>query len=295
VFIMPKVQKDQRKPKCTSPGCGGNARFGVLAEGVTPKVCTKHKEAGMIDLLQKRCTVCRTVRARFGLLGGPATHCTICQHTEPEGTMFLAGAEMCACTPPKQAKFGAPGDSTPSRCAACRDDGMVDVSSPKCCCGKTASFGLRIGPGSVHSRRVACGTCKDDDMENLIKDGSLCTAEGCPTQASFYLVSSGSTRPTLCKFHCNTLHPGEAVASATRKSLMCQGDGCPKRAAYGPEGGNATHCATCPKKYGIPGLIDLVSPRCKGAGCKKTVARGRNEGLCSTCFAKQKTPALIVS
>ena len=90
------------------------------------------------------------------------THCLV--RSLPIGSASRAWLRNCAadgCT--KRPSYGLPG-GRPTHCAKHKEDGMVDVISPRCAadgCTKHPSFGLPDG------RPTHCAKHKDDGMVNV--------------------------------------------------------------------------------------------------------------------------------
>jgi hypothetical protein len=63
--------------------------------------------------------------------------------------------------------YNFPDEKRPIACSKCKTDGMVNVRSKKCPCGKNMTYNY---PGETVG--IACKECKEPDMENVIN--SVC-------------------------------------------------------------------------------------------------------------------------
>jgi len=108
---------------CEIISCNKNARFGFPEEGV--KWCSPHKKPGSIDLKNPTCKVPECYRiAYFGVFGG--------------------NREWC----PKHKNEGGPHDGKPISCSKHKEEGYIDLVSPRCnhpMCNTTPCFGPEGG------------------------------------------------------------------------------------------------------------------------------------------------------
>ena len=64
---------------CIAEGCQTHANFGDPVS-LKRTHCKKHMLDGMVDVMNKKCSVCRDKRPTFGLeRGKSATHCAKCR------------------------------------------------------------------------------------------------------------------------------------------------------------------------------------------------------------------------
>jgi hypothetical protein len=160
--------------------------------------------------------------------------------------------------------FGLNGE-TPSHCASCKTNGMVDVVNRKCFCKRAQPrFGVE------GQRPTRCAACKIDGMVNLVSKRCLCKR----AQPSF---GAEGERPTHCAA-CKT----DGMVNLVSKRCLC------KRAqpTFGVEGERPTHCAACK----TDGMVDLVHKRCL---CKRALPSFGAEGERPTRCAACKTDGMV--
>jgi hypothetical protein len=155
--------------KCGFKDCTvKKACFGFKNE--SPKFCSKHKENGMIDLVNSKCVKCGLIQPTFGIEAKKPTHCGQCKTEE----MYNVKDEMCIKCKNVRPIFAFKGEKA-THCVSCKEIGMIDVIHSKCFCGKKIpSFGLQ-GHKATH-----CEDCKEKFMIDVVN--KRCKTEFCDTQ-----------------------------------------------------------------------------------------------------------------
>jgi hypothetical protein len=163
--------------------------------------------------------------------------------------------------------FGFPGDKKPTACRQCSKDGMEDIVSRKCLCGKSRpNFGF---PGD--ERPTACRQCSKDGMENIVNRKCLCGK----SQPVFGFP--GDKKPTCCK-GCSK----DGMEDIVNRKCLC-GKSQPHFGFPGDK--KPTACRQCSKD----GMINIVSHICQGSACNGDRFIGmfgtpKYDGYCSMCF-----------
>jgi len=159
---------------CVAEGCQTRASFG---DPVSLKAthCKKHSLEGMVDVNNKKCSVCRDKRPTFGLERGKPTHCGGCKTDQ----MFNVVNKMCTVCGKKRPVFGLERGKAPTHCKKCKTDQMFDVKNKMCMvCGKKIPvFGLDRSKAATH-----CAKCKTVHMVDV--NHPVCKSEHCETQSS---------------------------------------------------------------------------------------------------------------
>ena len=208
--------------KCIAEGCQTQAFFGDPVS-LKRTHCKKHMLDGMVDVMNKKCSVCRDKRPTFGLeRGKSATHCAKCRTDQ----MFDVVSKMCAVCHKKQPKFGLERGKPATHCAKCKTDQMLNVMDKMCTvCGKKIPvFGLDRSKAATH-----CGSCKTDQMFDVMN--KMCTVCG-KTRPKFGLERGKPA--THCK-KCKKLHMVD-VKNPVCKSEHCETRSNPEYDWY------CTHC-----------------------------------------------------
>ncbi|CAJ1436606.1 unnamed protein product, partial [Effrenium voratum] len=144
--------------------------------------------------------------------------------------------------------FGMPGDARATCCAKCKEDGMMDIKNRKCRCGRAKPyFGM---PGDA--RATCCAKCKEDGMVD-IKHGKCRCGRAIPL-----FGMPCDTRATCCA-KC------KEDGMVDIKSPKCR---CGRARPYFgmPGDARATCCAKC-KEDGMvckeDGMVDIKSRKCR--------------------------------
>lgn len=211
----------------------------------------------MVDLITKKCEVCKLVCATFGLPGGKHTHCLKCK-TE---NMINVKAKLCEGCNKKQPFFGIPGQKH-THCADCKTSEMINVRSRMClgCDIVTPAYGLPNG------KVTHCIKCKSENMFYLGKKCIKCDKK----QPVFGYEGQ---KPT----HCVACKESDMIDLITKKCIECK----KTAASYGFEGQKNEYCAKCKK----PGMINVKSKegRCKHETCV-SLGNKKYRGYCTHCF-----------
>lgn len=125
--------------------------------GKRAEFCLAHKEADMIDVLNKKCA-CGLAQPRWNFQGLKSRYCSTCKL---DG-MIEPNRKMCGGCGLVRPTFNLAG-LTAEFCNTCKTDGMVNVISKRCFCGKIISpcFNYAGLSGAY------CFSCKLCDMVDV--------------------------------------------------------------------------------------------------------------------------------
>lgn len=141
----------------------------------------------------------------------------------------------CVCGK-SQPNFGYKDDKTPRYCNKCKLEGMIDIKSKKCFCGKKRPcYALKNENIPTH-----CRECKTDDMVNVINKMCVC---GKHQPLYGFKDDKKATRCKECKL----------TNMIDIKSKKCK---CRKFPSYGYK--IATHCKNC----SLPGMQYVRGNKC---------------------------------
>jgi hypothetical protein len=150
------------------------------------RFCSKHKEHGMVDVINRTCEKC-DIKPSFNTFG--SIRARFCAQHKEDGMVDVRNrrCENCDTVP----VFNTPGMRNGRFCAQHKEDGMIDVLTPKCekCLTKPV-FNL---PGSKRGR--FCAQHKEDGMIDVVSK----TCEMCATASVFN--TPGSKRGRFCVLH----------------------------------------------------------------------------------------------
>ncbi len=172
--------------------CKKQSNFGY--PGGNPERCATCKLDGMVNLTANICegvledgSKCKK-QPSFGYPGCKRVRCATCKLDD---MVKLTVTKKCIgviegnpCD--KQPSFGLPTDTTPTCCATCKTQDMIDIINKKCVCGTKPFFGL---PTDITPS--CCSRCKTEGMVNIVS--KRCE---CGKQPSFGLPTD--TTPTCC-------------------------------------------------------------------------------------------------
>ena len=144
------------------------------------------------------------------------------------------------CCGKKQPSFNYAGELKATHCVECKDPSMVNVASPKCCCGKKQPYFNYAGePKATH-----CAECKDPDMVNVRYSKCHCGKK----QPKFnYAGELKATHCAECKEH--------DMVNIFKPNCFC---GKKQPSFNHPGETKETHCAECKE----PGMINIRNPKC---------------------------------
>ena len=147
-----------------------------------------------------------------------------------------------------QPTYNTPDNKTPTHCAKCALDGMVDVRHQKCVVCKLTrpTYNIQGSTTATH-----CKKCKTDDMIDI--KHKLCIV--CNTTRPHYNTPN-STTPT----HCTKCKLDNMIDIVNKICVICN----ITRANFNnPDLKTPTHCAKC----ALDGMVDVRNKRC--IVCKK--------------------------
>jgi hypothetical protein len=248
-----------KKNVCETCGIRGCFNFPGETFG---RRCKKHSDLGMVDVLNRKCVVCKGKQPAFNYNGEKSgTHCDGCKKVG----MINVVSPKCIVCKNVQPTFNFVDSKRPTHCNNCKEVGMIDIVNPKCIkCGTRACFNF------VDSKRPThCATCKDIDMINIVNPKCIVCNNVSP---SFNF--EGEKRPT----HCVSCRDTSMIDLVTRKCIVCKNE----NAYYGnKEENKRTHCKHCKTS-------DMIGIRSKCVICNETVPifnhRGETRGThCGNC------------
>lgn len=152
----------------------------------------------------------------------------------------MGNARACKCGK-RRPSFGFDGETRASCCSACKENGMVNITSRRCQCGKRQPIYGKEGD----ARASCCSMCKEDGMVNIVSPRCKCN------KAIPVFGHEGDTRASCCS-GC------KENGMVNIKSRRCQ---CGKsQPSFGNEGdARASRCFICKDD----GMVDVKSRKCK--------------------------------
>jgi hypothetical protein len=197
--------------------------------------------------------------------------------------------------------FGLPDDDkSPSFCAKCKTQEMIDKKNKKCKCGKAQpSFGYKDD-----ERATCCQKCALPNMIDI--KNNKCVVCNLTQPIYGYENDERATHCMKCMINgminirdkmcieCNKVHPSygyENDKSATHcfechlpdminiKSIRCK-CGISTKKTFGYPGEKTICCSKCQEL----GMIDLVHKRCQTINCNTQISNTYYEGYCLRCF-----------
>ena len=166
----------------------------------------------------------------------------------------------------KNAKYGYSKEDKKKFCKPHSKDGMINISSSLCECGKRAIFGI---PGG---KKTHCKTHSSSEMIDLMT--TRCKFKGCNKHPIFGF-------PNGKKSHCGE-HRLDGMIDV--KHIKCQQDGCDTTASFGlPNCKKRTHCCN----HKTDDMIQIAYNICMSPECTKQAQNSNYNGFCYTCFMEQ--------
>ena len=251
---------------------GAKTQFGVCCCGEsTPRFalpdekascCAKCKSKDMINIADRRC-FCKKHLPTYGLPEDKRPdYCSECK--KPNMINLKDKNHRCEC---KKAmpSFGIKGEK-PTCCIKCKKEGMVNVVSILCPCGKYAVFGMK-----EDKKPTYCMACKKEGMENIITKKCKCG------KAVPVFGLKGSKKPTCC-VSCKT----EEMINVAH--VMCKCGKAQPTLGFKTDK-KPTCCASCKQE----GMINILDKKCP---CGKQRTFGLKGGKATSC-AKCKTESMV--
>lgn len=230
--------------------CSKSAYFNIPGQ-TAGKYCSTHKEEGMVNVKDKRCTEpgC-TQRPSFNILGKKPVVCSI-HKTEDMVNVMTKFCEMenCMITP----TFNILGKKGGRFCATHKEDGMVDVVTKRCIetnCNKAPSYGT---PGQ---QPQYCSEHKKAGMVDT--KHSTCLIPDCNCKSPSYRYT-GDKFGTYCSKH-------KLPGMIDIKHKKCQYVDCKLSPSFNYiDETNARYC----KIHRLDGMIDIVHRKCIEPACTR--------------------------
>jgi hypothetical protein len=212
----------------------------------------------MVDLVTKKCEVCKITCATFGLPGGKHTHCLKCKTEE----MINVKAKLCQVCNKTQPFYGLDKEKAATHCAKCKSSEMINVRSRMClgCDIVSPAYGLPNG------KVTHCANCKSSEMIFLGKKCETCNKK----QPVFGYEGQ---KPTYCASCKNP----DMIDLITKKCIECK----KITASFGYENQSNEYCGKC-KKVGMINVKNKQN-RCKGDKCTSK-GNKKYRGYCTHCF-----------
>lgn len=159
--------------------CGHVASY-KKPEETRPRYCSRHGKEIEASSVVRVCQCPQRKQPVFGYPEDPRpTCCSSCKVDDMVNILKLSRCVVCN----KQANFGQPGTRRRTHCSSHgKPLGMVDLMTLFCPCGSGTSISFGF---ASDRKRIACGTCKSDDMVNLKNPYCDCCEPGSETIASF--------------------------------------------------------------------------------------------------------------
>ena len=253
-----------------------------------------------VDIVKQSCSKCKKIKSLkfFDMNTKTQTYYKICIHCRKNS--------ICKCG--LRPSFGFNTDKIPTCCSKCKTDGMINIKSKHCNCGKAIpSFGLntdkiptcckdckQVGMIDIKTRKclckkakpsfglntdktpTCCKNCKKDDMINIYSKNKKCNK--C-TKKTAYFGYKEDKIPTCCK-DCKK----DDMVNIVNKMCNC-GKSKPMF------GCNTDKKPTCCSKCKTEDMIDIKTRKCL---CKKAKPMfGFNTDKIPTCCSKCKTDHMI--
>ena len=245
---MPKSHK-----KCTNiDGCGLIASFGFNKKEGT-KFCSKHKEAGMINLLCKLCS-CGKARPTFNIEGLTSNFCKDCKTSD----MVNVNDIRCFCGKSRPT-FNVSG-LKPMYCAKCKTSDMIDIYCNRCVgCNKNNSNFNYEGLKPKY-----CSKCCLPDMVDLTHQKCKCGK----VQPSFNYKG-------LKPEYCSSCKLPDMIILRKRLCIKCDKG----QATFNFFGEKARFCSQCKE----PEMINIID-KCKNKDCTNC-GNIKYRYYCTHCFS----------
>lgn len=276
--MKPRKRVDRRI--CKADGCKTRSTFNKPGESRGIYCCTHADRKTMVNVVAKKCTVCKSLQPTFGPKGKRPTHCAACRIP---GLVDLVRnlCEVEACQ--VNACFAYIGEKV-RRCKKHILKDMYDLKNCKCvgCIAagifppKQATYGL-VTPTS-------CKDHKGVGHKDLRHDAEMCTGEhglgGCATRATY---GKQNQKPEKCKEH-------RLLGMYDLVRQMCENCGLTQPVYNIPGETQGRFCSDCKSD----GMENVVAPRCRKCGLFQV----HNKDLCRICTPEgegyQKTKENLV-
>jgi hypothetical protein len=232
--------------------CSKKATFNF--KGLKAIFCVAHKDAGMVDVCNKKCA-CGT-QPSWNFKGFKALYCGACK---TDG-MIEPNRKMCACGLVRPT-FNFQG-LKPEFCSACKSDGMVNVIDERCFCKKTT----RPNFNYVGLKGEYCFKCKLPDMESVRVKKCECGK----SKPNFNIV--GKT-PRFCS-QCKT---DDMIDISHTKCIVCN----KIQPTFNYIGFTTpTHCSKCK----LSTMVDIKHELCRCGMAQPTYNfQGLKPEFCTAC------------
>jgi hypothetical protein len=207
--------------------------------------CGTCKEPDMIDVLHKKCIVCKLKIPTYNIKGERLPmYCVNCKHMD----MVNVINKNCIICNIKKAFYNKRGNP-PLYCSDCKDTDMIDVRNKKCikCNDKRPCF------NKIGEKPLYCFNCKDTDMIDVVHKNCIT----CNINKAFY--NNHNEKKALYCVDCKDI---DMIDVRNKKCIKCND----KRPCFNTTGETiALYCVTC--KH--PDMINVKEKKCKSDKCRK--------------------------
>ena len=227
--------------------------------------CKKHSLPNMVDVINKRCIVCKKTRTAFNYEGETkATHCSACKLP----TMVNVKNKRCIVCEKKIPIFNYEGETKATHCGVCKLPTMVNVKDKKCVvCEKTRpTFNYEGETKATH-----CSTCKLPTMVDIKNKRCIVCEKKIPA-----FNYEGETKAT----HCGVCKLPTMIDVKSKRCIVCE----KTRPTFNyHRETNATHCSACK----LPTMVDIKHPKCQL--CKTRASYGIPLNFPTRCVQHKET------
>lgn len=242
--------------------CGSGLRkiFGNEKDGI-PSGCSKCKKDDMINLQKYNlCIQCNEIGASFGY--AEDNKVIFCANCKDDNSVDLKHKKCDDCD--TICSFGFPDSEKPSKCSQHALDGMINLKSSKCHCGKIASFNYPNQSPATH-----CFNHKLDGMINI----TIKKCEKCGINNAYY----GYEEENKLRF-CSECQDDDCIYLCRSKCIVCNN----VYGSYGYKGSKPTHCYKH-KEAGMKNINDIMCVNCKDwIDARRAIKK--YDYHCSRCF-----------
>lgn len=257
--------------KCVIEGCDkkGYYNFLEIAKLTKKYYCGVHREAGMINCINKKCKSPNCIKIpTFNFEGLKPEYCK--EHKEE--TMIATETkqkckyEMCK----KRANYKNQGETKPIYCNEHKTQDMITHTKRKPC-----EFDNCENRAKYNFNGLKPKFCKEHKEENMISVGrAICKFEGCNIQGTYNF--RGLTR-SFCFAH-------KLLGMVDVKNTCCEYEDCDKQPSYNFEDCNTIKFC---HKHRLDGMIDIRNRnnKCLSELCPIIIkTNSRYKGYCLRCF-----------
>lgn len=259
--------------KCET--CGKRSNFNYISE-TKGLFCSKHRLAGMVNVVDKMCIKCKVKQASYNFEGQPRLYCGGCKLSN----MINVKTKKCVKCKVKIPCFNLPEENIALYCGDCKTPDMIDVKHKKCikCKVKRPFYNIES-----NSTPEFCLNCKEDEMIDVVNKKCIVCKIKHPTfnypNELIRLYCNNCKLPNMinirkdkmcvvCNYkgetatHCENCKKKDMINVNRNKCIICN----EISPSFNYEGETATHCRKCKE----PDMIDVVHDMCNDCGKRAT-------------------------